>query len=162
MQCGSRISLSKLLWRHPFPSSPRPISPISLTSPIQAQTQLAFNSVFFSSKPFLFHSQAQFLGYQNPRRYTSATESGAESGAYADVDKQVDGKEVETPKESQETLYFDEEPQCPKAAVKEVLEKYEGLMAKLSEPEKAALHRSMGQKIEQFKAELKQMEIEDQ
>ncbi|GLU06932.1 hypothetical protein SLE2022_239160 [Rubroshorea leprosula] len=158
MQCGSRISLSKLLWRHPLPSSPTPISPISLTSPTQAQTRLAFTSVLLFSKPYLLHSQAQFLGYQTPRRYTSATESGA----YADVNKQVDGKEIETPKVSKETFYFDEEPQCPKAAVKEVLEKYEGLMAKLSEPEKAALHRSMGQKIEQFKAELKQMEMEDQ
>lgn len=67
-------------------------------------------------------------------------------------------EEIEMAMESKETVYFDEEAECARAAVKEVLDLFEGLLAKLSETEKAALQRSMGLKIEQLKAELKQLD----
>ncbi len=59
--------------------------------------------------------------------------------------------------ESKETVYFDEEAECARVAVKEVLDMFEGLLAKLSETQRAALQRSMGLKIEQLKAELQQL-----
>lgn len=67
-------------------------------------------------------------------------------------------EEIEMAMESKETVYFDEEAECARAAVKEVVDLFEGLLAKLSETEKAALQRSMGLKIEQLKAELKQLD----
>ncbi|GKU90744.1 hypothetical protein SLEP1_g4698 [Rubroshorea leprosula] len=175
MQNSSRFYLTKFLHKHPFSSSPRPISPIPLKSLLQAETQLTSIFVpspspnFFSRKSYLFQSQAQFVGSQNSKRYT--TESGAESGADVDINKHVDvinlkfaeaREEIELAMESKETVYFNEEAQSAKTAVKEVLDKYEALMTKISEPEKAALQRSMGLKIEQLKAELQQLEMEDQ
>lgn len=59
--------------------------------------------------------------------------------------------------ESKETVYFDEEAESARAAVKEVLDLFEGLLAKLPESEKGVLQRSMGLKIEQLKAELTQL-----
>lgn len=67
-------------------------------------------------------------------------------------------EEIESAMESKETVYFDEEAECARDAVKEVLDMYEGLLAKLPESERKALQRSMGLKIEQLKAELKQLD----
>ena len=66
-------------------------------------------------------------------------------------------EEIEMAMESKETVYFDEEAECARVAVKEVLDMFEGLLAKLSETQRAALQRSMGLKIEQLKAELQQL-----
>lgn len=60
--------------------------------------------------------------------------------------------------ESKETVYFNEEAECARAAVNDVLSKFESLLAKLPEKERGALHRSMGLKIEQLKAELLQLD----
>ncbi|KAL5564533.1 hypothetical protein UlMin_027697 [Ulmus minor] len=51
-----------------------------------------------------------------------------------------------------------EEAECVRAAVKEVLDLFEGLLAKLPENQKAAIQRAMGLKIEQLKAELQQLD----
>lgn len=59
--------------------------------------------------------------------------------------------------ESKETVYFNEEAECARAAVKEVFDLYYGLLEKLSESEKGVIQRSMGLKIEQLKAELEQL-----
>lgn len=67
-------------------------------------------------------------------------------------------EEIEMAMESKETVYFDEEADCARAAVKEVLDLFEGLLAKLPDSEKAGLQRSMGLKIEQLKAELQQLD----
>ncbi|PKI62374.1 hypothetical protein CRG98_017180 [Punica granatum] len=67
-------------------------------------------------------------------------------------------EEIEMAMESKETVYFDEEAECAKAVVKEVVDLFDGLLAKLPESERAALQRSMGLKIEQLKAELKQLD----
>ncbi|VFR00322.1 unnamed protein product [Cuscuta campestris] len=84
----------------------------------------------------------------------------------ADADRVVDEinlkfaearEEIESAMESKETLYFDEEAECARKAVNEVLELYEGLLQKLPEKEREAIQRSMGLKIEQLKAELEQL-----
>ena len=67
-------------------------------------------------------------------------------------------EEIDMAMESKETVYFNEEAECARAAVKEVLDMFEGLLGKLPESEKAALQRSMGLKIEQLKAELQQLD----
>ncbi|KAK4777917.1 hypothetical protein SAY87_018104 [Trapa incisa] len=91
----------------------------------------------------------------------------SETGNQDDQDKVVDlinlkfaeaREEIEMAMESKETVYFNEEAECARAAVKEVVELFEGLLAKLSERDRASLQRSMGLKIEQLKAELKQLD----
>lgn len=67
-------------------------------------------------------------------------------------------EEIEMALESKETVYFNEEAECARAAVNEVLSKFEGLLAKLPEKERGALQRAMGLKIEQLKAELLQLD----
>ncbi|XP_054785850.1 embryogenesis-like protein [Prosopis cineraria] len=98
------------------------------------------------------------------RSYSSGSGS---SGTELDKDREVDminikfaeaREEIEAALESKETVYFDEEAECARAAVTEVLEMFEGLLNKLPESEKASLQRSMGLKIEQLKAELKQLD----
>lgn len=66
-------------------------------------------------------------------------------------------EEIELAMESKETVYFDEEAECARAAVKEVIDMFEGLLGNLPETKRAALQRSMGLKIEQLKAELQQL-----
>ena len=69
-------------------------------------------------------------------------------------------EEIEMAMDAKETVYYNEEAECAKAAVNEVLNMFEGLLGKLKETEKNALQRSMGLKIEQLKAELRQLEEE--
>lgn len=59
--------------------------------------------------------------------------------------------------DSKETVYFNEEAECAREAVGEVLGLYEGLLRKLPEKERAGIQRAMGLKIEQLKAELEQL-----
>ncbi|KAJ1419760.1 hypothetical protein SESBI_14897 [Sesbania bispinosa] len=66
-------------------------------------------------------------------------------------------EEIKMALESKDTVYFDEEAECARAAVNEVLNMFDGLLARLPESERAALQRSMGLKIEQLKAELQQL-----
>ena len=66
-------------------------------------------------------------------------------------------EEIESAMESKDTVYFNEEADCARDAVKEVLELFDGLLEKLPEKEKATLRRSMGLKLEQLKAELAQL-----
>ncbi len=66
-------------------------------------------------------------------------------------------EEIELAMESKETVYFDEEAESARAAVKVVLDAYDGLIARLDESERGALQRSMGLKMEQLKAELQQL-----
>lgn len=66
-------------------------------------------------------------------------------------------EELEMAMESKETVYFDEEAETARDAVKQTLEMFEALLAKLPEAERGALQRSMGLKMEQLKAELLQL-----
>ncbi|XP_078432196.1 embryogenesis-like protein [Wolffia australiana] len=66
-------------------------------------------------------------------------------------------EEIESAMESKETVYFNEEADCAREAVKDVLHLFDGLLERLPEKEKSAVRRSMGLKIEQLKAELAQL-----
>ncbi|KAI4366923.1 hypothetical protein MLD38_022724 [Melastoma candidum] len=85
----------------------------------------------------------------------------------AEVEREIDminvkfgeaREEIETAMDSKETVYFNEEAECAREAVREVLERFEGVLGKLKEGEREALRRSMGLKMEQLKAELKQLD----
>ncbi|TYH13381.1 hypothetical protein ES288_A06G135700v1 [Gossypium darwinii] len=159
--------LYKYLFRHPFQSSAKPTSPFLFKSLSPLQTQLVANSVPSPRSasfrfPVFQTSQVQHPIYHILRKYSS--ESPASK---LDVNKEVDSinlkfaearEEIEMAMESKETVYFNEEAECARASVKEVLDMFEGLLGKLPEAEKAALQRSMGLKIEQLKAELQQLD----
>lgn len=66
-------------------------------------------------------------------------------------------EEIEMAMESKDTVYFDEEADCARTAVNDVLGMFEALLKKLPEDKKAALQRAMGLKIEQLKAEIQQL-----
>ncbi|EOA34656.1 hypothetical protein CARUB_v10022219mg [Capsella rubella] len=103
------------------------------------------------------------LFHENQRRFGTDSSSG---GSPPDINKVVDEinlkfaearEEIEMAMDSKETVYFNEEAECARAAVADVLEMFEGLLGKVTEKEKASLQRSMGLKIEQLKAELQQL-----
>ncbi|CAN0863188.1 Embryogenesis-like protein [Linum grandiflorum] len=84
-----------------------------------------------------------------------------------DVDREVDminlkfaeaREELETAMDAKETVYFDEEAECARDAANEVLSMYDTLLGKLPETKKGVVQRSMGLKMEQLKAEVKQLE----
>ncbi|WOK97025.1 hypothetical protein Cni_G05733 [Canna indica] len=91
----------------------------------------------------------------------------ATGGGAPDYSKEVDEinfkfaearEEIEAAMESKETIYFNEEAECAREAVKTVLDLFEELLARLPNNDRTALQRSMGLKIEQLKAELKQLD----
>ncbi|KAL2242300.1 uncharacterized protein LOC105158897 [Sesamum indicum] len=161
MRPRSSISLCKLLLSgHPFGRSSKPDSPF-LTRHL-ANFSNHCSSHHYSKKSHHFYhpssvvslSQPHFRIFQEFRGYS------------VDTDKEVDRinmkfaearEEIESAMESKETVYFNEEAECARAAVSEVLEMYQGLLKKLPESERAAIQRAMGLKIEQLKAELEQL-----
>ncbi|XP_014512760.1 uncharacterized protein LOC106771316 [Vigna radiata var. radiata] len=135
--------------RHPFRQFP--------IAPFTSSTHPACTSKFhsFSSIP-----STHFAIRHNPRSF---------SGGSGELDhtKEVDTinlkfaearEEIEMALESKDTVYFNEEAECARDAVNEVLGLFEKLLAKLPEKEKGALQRSMGLKIEQLKAEVAQLD----
>ncbi|XP_022767994.1 uncharacterized protein LOC111312201 [Durio zibethinus] len=168
----SQISLYKFLLRQPFQLPLKSTYPF-LVSLWPIPTQLVPNSVP-SSKLAFFHSKSNLFQYpifktsptQHPV-YQKLREYSTESASELDVNKEVDSinlkfaearEEIEMATESKETVYFNEEAECARAAVKEVLDMFERLLGKLSESQKAVLQRSMGLKIQQLKAELQQLD----
>ncbi|KAK3230234.1 hypothetical protein Dsin_002115 [Dipteronia sinensis] len=158
----SQISLLKSLSRHHFQSSPKPIYSFPTSLPAH---QLAPNSFPITKLSF----QLGQASYFQQQKTLFSTGSRTESGALSDYNKEVDminlkfaeaREEIEMAMESKETVYFNEEAECARAAVKEVLDLFGELLRKLKESEKEALQRSMGLKIEQLKAELRQLEEE--
>ncbi|CAM8936429.1 unnamed protein product [Rhodiola kirilowii] len=116
-----------------------------------------------SPKPYYVPSDSNALSCLVNRRFHSGGESNPTS---AEVNKAVDEinskfvearEEIELALESKETVYFNEEAEAARVAVKEVLDMFQGLLGRLREDEKAAMQRSMGLKIEQLKAELEQL-----
>ncbi|AQK93124.1 late embryogenesis abundant protein [Zea mays] len=99
------------------------------------------------------------LGSVSRRRAFSS--SAAEYGK--DVDE-VNRKfaeareEIEAAMESKETVYFNEEASIARDAANEALAAFDALLARLPPTDADALRRSMGLKMEQLKAELKQLE----
>lgn len=55
-------------------------------------------------------------------------------------------------------MYFNESADIARKAVGEVLDRWQALLANVSDDEQAKLQRSMGLKIEQLKAELKELD----
>ncbi len=58
----------------------------------------------------------------------------------------------------QPQVYFNESAEVARKAVGEVLDRWQALLGKVSEDEAAKLQRSMGLKIEQLKAEMKELD----
>ncbi|KAB5568454.1 hypothetical protein DKX38_002247 [Salix brachista] len=180
MQKRLQISLFKLILRLPLEHSPKPTNPFPLQSRALIPTYFVPNSIdspnlkFFHAPvsnihtftyPFRPNPRTRSLTDQNRRGHS--TESGGESVPLLDVNREVDminlkfaeaREEIDMASESKETVYFDEEAECARAAVKETMDMFEGLLGKLQESEKAALQRSMGLKMEQLKAELQQLD----
>jgi C-terminal processing protease CtpA/Prc len=67
-------------------------------------------------------------------------------------------EEIEAAMDSKETVYFDEEATVARDAANEALAAFDALLARLPPSDADALRRSMGLKMEQLKAELKQLE----
>ncbi|KAK7343773.1 hypothetical protein VNO77_12799 [Canavalia gladiata] len=137
--------------RHPCRQSPIPIIPFT------PSTHLVPTSKFHS---FSNIRSTHFAIRRDLRSF------GGGSGEL-DHTKEVDTinlkfaearEEIEMALESKDTVYFDEEAECARSAVNEVVAMFEGLLAKLPERERGALQRSMGLKIEQLKAELQQLD----
>ncbi|KAJ4701009.1 putative Late embryogenesis abundant protein [Melia azedarach] len=163
-----QISLLKSLLKNPFQSSPKLTSPFFLNSLANSSESVLISKPYSTqsapnSIPFSIPHYEKF--HRNPRNYS--TESRTESGTEFDYNREVDminlkfaeaREEIEMAMDSKETVYFDEEAECARAAVKEVLDMFDGLLNKLKESEKETLQRSMGLKIEQLKAELKQLD----
>ncbi|KAK2404331.1 hypothetical protein QL285_053685 [Trifolium repens] len=155
MNRRANLSLSTAFSRikHSFRHSPLPTSPIPFIPSIYTVPTSNFHSF---SKIITTH----FAIRHNLRNFSNGSSE-------LDHNKEVDEinlkfaearEEIEMALESKETVYFNEEAECARAAVGEVLSKFEGLLAKLPEKERGALQRSMGLKIEQLKAELSQLD----
>ncbi|CAN4081227.1 unnamed protein product [Withania somnifera] len=162
MHRRSSISLCKSLFRYPFEQQTIPKSHFSSTTLTSLSNQHVFNPTtslnLTKTRHFLHptrsNSSTQLVNFQNVRRYS------------VDTDREVDKinlkfaearEEIESAMESKETVYFNEEAECARAAVKEVFDLYQELLGKVSESEKGVIQRSMGLKLEQLKAELEQL-----
>ncbi|XP_019053754.1 PREDICTED: uncharacterized protein LOC109114866 [Nelumbo nucifera] len=175
MEQRSLISVCKLLSKYPFRRSPRPTYSFLPRSSAEILEGCLGDSIplpetkIFSSPASKFHSFPRSIAL-NPstqlRIRVGLRKFSGESASSADYSKEAGEinlkfaearEEIEMALESKETVYFNEEADSARAAVKAVLDMFEGLMAKLPENEKGALQRSMGLKIEQLKAELEQL-----
>ncbi|GMQ10551.1 hypothetical protein CsSME_00053502 [Camellia sinensis var. sinensis] len=124
--------LCKSLSRHPFHRSSIPTSSFTFKSLTTFSNQCVSDS--FSSQ-----NRMKILVDEINLKFAEAKE------------------EIETTLDSKETVYFNDEALCARDAVKEVLDMYEGLLAKLPEKEKGAIQRSIGFKIEQLQAKFEQL-----
>uniref|UniRef100_A0A2P2J6E8 Uncharacterized protein n=1 Tax=Rhizophora mucronata TaxID=61149 RepID=A0A2P2J6E8_RHIMU len=166
---------------HQFQSSPKPTNPFSRKSVAPTLTQFSPSLLSCPGPKFIhrpasnLHTPAHSFAQNNQtelpifetRRRHSTESGGGDSVAGFDVNKEVDlinlkfaeaREEIESALDSKETVYFNEEAEGARAAVKEVLDLFDGLLEKLPESEKTALQRSMGLKMEQLKAELLQLD----
>ncbi|KAJ1262002.1 hypothetical protein BS78_09G073200 [Paspalum vaginatum] len=97
------------------------------------------------------------VGRRPRRAFSSAADYGQ------DVDE-VNRKfaeareEIEAAMESKETVYFNEEASIARDAANDALGAFDALLARIPPADADALRRSMGLKMEQLKAELKQLE----
>ncbi|WCJ43293.1 Embryogenesis-like protein [Euphorbia peplus] len=160
MQKRLQISLYKLLSRHSKPTYGFFLETLT-SNPSQTLTPKFLHTSTLNLYPNAFSST--YKTYRN-----HSTESGGDNPLPdLDVNKEVDminlkfaeaREEIESAMDSKETVYFNEEAECARAAVNEVLDMFHGLLAKLPEAQKGGLQRSMGLKIEQLKAEIQQLE----
>ncbi|GLJ50144.1 hypothetical protein SUGI_1066970 [Cryptomeria japonica] len=104
-------------------------------------------------------TMSPFFQIQTPRFFSADSKN-------SDYSKEVDEinakfaearEEIEMAMESKETVYFDEEADSARAVVKETLEMFDALLARLPENQRGVVQRSMGLKMEQLKAEFEQL-----
>nr|GFD09738.1 polyribonucleotide nucleotidyltransferase [Tanacetum cinerariifolium] len=138
MNQRSHITLYKFMTMYPFRSSSKPISP-NFSKPITTKS--------FSPKPSSFYNIFR-------RSYNVETDKIVDEINMKFAEAR---EEIEMAMESKETVYFNEEAECARAVVKDVLDMYDGLLSNLSEKDRGGIQRSMGLKIEQLKAELEQL-----
>ncbi|KAJ3694134.1 hypothetical protein LUZ60_009614 [Juncus effusus] len=138
-------------------------SPKRPTSQFPSKTHLGLGSArqLFDQIPLAENLPRSTVDRVHGRFFSSSGSNGA------DHSKEIDEinmkfaearEEIDAAMESKETVYFNEEAECAREAVKEVLDLFRKLLEGLSEGEKAAVMRSMGLKMEQLKAELKQLD----
>ncbi|KAL6509809.1 hypothetical protein OROGR_022297 [Orobanche gracilis] len=154
----SFVYLHRLVCRHHFRRSTQRVSPV------QTKSLNIFLNEFSSRpnfpKPHHLHSSKiaksprDFKILQYFRHYGVETDKVVDKINLKFVEAR---EEIESAMESKETVYFNEEAECARSAVGEVLEMYECLLGKLPPSERAAIQRAMGLKIEQLKAELQQL-----
>ncbi|KAI3760832.1 hypothetical protein L1987_51231 [Smallanthus sonchifolius] len=147
MHPRTHISLCKFLTRYPFRTSSKPKSPI----PSKTITTKSFPTFYNPSSQSYFNKPPLF---KICRSYNVETDKVVDEINLKFAEAR---EEIEMAMESKETVYFNEEAECARAVVKQVLEMYEGLLEKLPEKERGGIQRSMGLKIEQLKAELEQL-----
>eukprot|EP00892_Ulva_mutabilis_P008101 jgi/Ulvmu1/5663/UM024_0010.1 len=108
------------------------------------------------------------VGFQQTRSISRISfHSAVASASQLDKDKEVDEinrlfgearEELEGAREDQGTRYFNESATMAKEAVDETLCKWSALLEQVPEAEKQSLNRSMGLKMEQLKAEVKELD----
>ncbi|XP_051126576.1 embryogenesis-like protein [Andrographis paniculata] len=154
MLSRTSIPLRKLLSEFHFGRSAVTESPVLSRSFTKFSTRRCWVESSRFSRPTIAISPNYFEFLRDCRSYS------------VDADKEVDRinlkfaearEEIESAMESRETVYFNEEADCARAAVGEVLGMYEDLLKKLPETDKGKIQRAMGLKIEQLKAELEQL-----
>ncbi|XP_023728259.1 embryogenesis-like protein [Lactuca sativa] len=147
------VSLCKFLSRYPSRTYSKPTSLI----PIKTITTKSRNPFSNPANPRPSKSCFEIASYTQfkiCRPYSVETDKVVDEINLKFAEAR---EEIEMAMESKETVYFNEEAECARAVVKEVLELYEGLLSKLAEKERGVIQRSMGLKIEQLKAELQQL-----
>ncbi|KAL8261422.1 hypothetical protein R6Q59_025471 [Mikania micrantha] len=149
MHPRTHISLCKFLCRFPFRASSKPKSLI----PSKTITTKSFHPTTFLSSQSYF-DKPLYTQFTIRRSYNVETDKVVDEINLKFAEAR---DEIEMAMESKETVYFNEEAECARAVVKQVLEMYEGLLLKLPEKERGGIQRSMGLKIEQLKAELEQL-----
>lgn len=157
MRRHSAIALRNLFTR----SCPRVSQNLSTTSSPAAVNSLGgVSGRIWSPSPCRIPNASSNVSHENNQRRFSS------DSPPPDVNKVVDEinlkfaearEEIEMAMDAKETVYFNEEAECARAAVAEVMEMFEGLLGKVTEKEKSSLQRSMGLKMEQLKAELQQL-----
>ncbi|KAJ4953171.1 hypothetical protein NE237_030003 [Protea cynaroides] len=175
MPRGSQVSLSKLFLKYSAGQISAPISSFALKSSSTILTRFVSGSISYTKLKIFALPISKFHSFTNPisldpstrlRKHESLRKFSDEPVPSFDSSKEIDEinlkfaearEEIEMALESKETVYFDEEAESARAAVKVVLDMFEGLLAKLPEKERASLQRFMGLKIEQLKAELEQL-----
>eukprot|EP00242_Pyramimonas_sp_CCMP2087_P005204 CAMPEP_0198197838 /NCGR_PEP_ID=MMETSP1445-20131203/1406_1 /TAXON_ID=36898 /ORGANISM="Pyramimonas sp., Strain CCMP2087" /LENGTH=155 /DNA_ID=CAMNT_0043867239 /DNA_START=59 /DNA_END=526 /DNA_ORIENTATION=- len=110
------------------------------------------------------------VGVRSVRTELRLTEAGHPFRAYAteaDYQKEIDvinskfteaRDEIEDAAEDAETVYFNESAEGARELVQETLDLWKDLLGKVDEDIKGKLQRSMGLKMEQLKAEVKQLD----
>ncbi|KAL4559080.1 hypothetical protein LXL04_031213 [Taraxacum kok-saghyz] len=153
MSRSRHISLCKFLSRYPSRTPSKPTSLIPFKTITTKSCHPFSNPTTFRPSSSCFE-KTSYSQFKISRPYTAETDKVVDEINMKFAEAR---EEIESAMESKETVYFNEEAECARAVVKEVLDLYEGLLSRLAEKERGVIQRSMGLKIEQLKAELQQL-----